>query len=51
MTTVQWQRYPQAAQHSIVRAWLSFKANLGLSPNTIDAYARAVDDYLRYCDR
>ena len=51
MTTVRWQRYPQAAQQPAVRAWLSFKANLGLAPNTIDAYARAVDDYLRYCDR
>jgi len=50
MTTVRWERYPQVVRVPLAKAWLSFKANLGLSSNTIDAYGRAVDDYLRFSD-
>lgn len=31
--------------------WLQIQANLGLAPNTIDAYGRAMEDYLSFCFR
>lgn len=34
-----------------MHAWLQIQAHLGLAPNTIDAYGRALEDYLRFCHR
>lgn len=48
MITVHWERYPLAAQVPLIQAWLGYKANLGLASNTIDAYGRAVEDYVRF---
>jgi integrase/recombinase XerD len=31
--------------------WLELQRDLGRSPRTIDAYARSLSDYLRFCDR
>jgi len=31
--------------------WLMLQADLGRSPRTVDAYARALVDYLRFCER
>jgi integrase/recombinase XerD len=45
---VRWQRYPRLAGHSMARKWLGIEANLGLAPNTIDAYGRALEDYLAF---
>jgi site-specific recombinase XerD len=33
------------------RIWLTFQAKLGLAPNTIEAYGRALGDYLMFIDR
>ena len=46
MAEIRWERYPLAAKLSEIRAWLLLQANLGLAPNTLDAYARAVEQYL-----
>lgn len=46
LSHILWERYPSAATHSQVRKWLSIQQNLGLAPNTIEAYARALEDYL-----
>ncbi len=32
----------------MARKWLGIEANLGLAPNTIDAYGRALEDYLAF---
>jgi hypothetical protein len=32
-------------------AWLKVQAQLGLAPRTIDAYGRALADYIGVCDR
>jgi integrase/recombinase XerD len=48
MTEIRWQRYPRVAVHVIARKWLGIEANLGLSANTIDAYGRALEDYLTF---
>jgi site-specific recombinase XerD len=43
--------YPAVTASEIARAWLRIEANLGLSGNTIDAYGRALDDYLAFSSR
>jgi site-specific recombinase XerD len=32
-----------------VKAWLTMQANLGLAPNTLDAYRRDLEDYFAFC--
>jgi integrase/recombinase XerD len=51
MTDIRWERYPLLAQRQHSRSWLQIQGNLGLAPNTIDAYGRALEDYLRFCRR
>jgi site-specific recombinase XerD len=51
MTDIRWERYLHVAQQDHVRAWLQIQGNLGLAPNTIDAYGRALNDYLAFCQR
>jgi site-specific recombinase XerD len=33
------------------RSWLTIQQNLGLAPNTLDAYARALEDFLTFSSR
>ncbi len=49
MTEVRWDRYPLVAGYPATRSWLSIQGAVGLAPNTVDAYGRALHDYLRYC--
>jgi integrase/recombinase XerD len=51
MQDISWSRYPQVAQTPRARSWVQIQANLGLAPNTIDAYGRALNDYLDFCQR
>ncbi|HEY6407166.1 MAG TPA: tyrosine-type recombinase/integrase [Ktedonobacteraceae bacterium] len=48
MTQVRWERYPLVAQSPHARSWLSMQGNLGLAQNTVDAYGRALEDYLAF---
>jgi integrase/recombinase XerD len=48
---IRWGRYPAVAQDSLARRWIEGQALLGLAPNTIDAYARALQDFLTYCQQ
>jgi hypothetical protein len=48
MADIRWERYPKVAGNETTRVWLRIGANLGLAPNTIDAYARALEDYLAF---
>ncbi len=49
MTDVQWEHYPLVTQMPRPQAWLHLQANLGLAPNTVAAYGRALNDYLAFC--
>jgi len=51
MSDVHWERYPRTASTPETRAWLRMQAQLGRAANTIDAYGRALEDYLTFCDR
>ena len=45
---VRWERYPRVSHLESARAWLGLQANLGLAANTIEAYGRALEDYLTF---
>lgn len=49
MAEIYWERYPQVAQWPSAQRWLTIQAHLGLAANTIDAYGRALEDYLGFC--
>lgn len=51
MTDVRWDRFPLVAQSASAKRWLTIQANLGLASNTIEAYGRALEGYLRCCGR
>ena len=48
ISSIRWERYPQLAADHHGRRWLTFQANRGLAPNTLDAYGRNLDAYLRF---
>ena len=50
LTDIQWDRYPAIAGDPLARQWLETGALLGLAFNTIDAYGRAVQDFLAFCE-
>ena len=45
------ERWPSLASCPLAVRWLELQRDLGRSPRTIDAYARSLVDYLRFCDR
>jgi len=46
---IEWFRYPFIATHDLARSWLLTEGLLGLAPNTLDAYARGLNDFLGFC--
>jgi hypothetical protein len=48
---IEWFRYPFVATHELAKTWLTTETLLGLAPNTLDAYARGLDDFLGFCQR
>jgi integrase/recombinase XerD len=51
MTEVKWDRYPTVAADARARAWLRIHGDLGRAFNTVDAYGRGLEDYLRFSQR
>lgn len=49
MTAIRWECYPQVAALPCACTWLTIQGNLGLASATIDAYGRALQDYLAFC--
>ncbi|HEY9285341.1 MAG TPA: tyrosine-type recombinase/integrase [Pyrinomonadaceae bacterium] len=47
--SILWDRYPLVARHPLARSWLICEASYGRAPNTIDAYARAREDFFTFC--
>src|SRR5947209_20462466 len=48
---IEWFRYPFVATDALAKAWLTTEMLLGLAPNTLDAYARGLDDFLGFCQK
>lgn len=51
MSEIRWEPFPLLAALPSARAWLVLQAALGLAPNTVAAYGRALEDYLTFCRR
>ena len=45
---LRWERYQQVSKDPHAREWLQFQAARGLAANTLDAYGRDLDAYLRF---
>lgn len=45
---VRWNRCPTVAEHPLCRAWLTLQSHRGLSENTLDAYSRGLEVFLRF---
>jgi integrase/recombinase XerD len=48
---IRWERYPAVAEQAVARRWIENQVLLGMAPNTVDAYARAIQDFLVFCER
>ncbi len=48
VSEIRWDRVPIVAGHEDARAWLSFQACRGLALNTVDAYGRNLERYVRF---
>lgn len=51
MGDIRWACFPRVAEDPHPRTWLKVQADLQLAPNTIEAYGRALEDYLRFSAR
>ena len=45
---LRWERYQRVSENAHAREWLQFQAARGLAANTLDAYGRDLDAYLRF---
>jgi integrase/recombinase XerD len=49
MYSIDWEKYPRIAGHSLARDLLLLEASLGRASNTLDAYARGREDFFTAC--
>jgi integrase/recombinase XerD len=45
---IRWQHFPLASGQPCCRAWLTFQSQRGLSRNTLEAYSRGLEVFLRF---
>jgi site-specific recombinase XerD len=48
---IEWDRFPRVRRIVEGKKWLEVQHMLGLAPNTVEAYGRGLDDFLRWCER
>jgi site-specific recombinase XerD len=48
MSEIDWSRYPLLAESKLGRQWLQIQRDLGLAQNTVEAYGRGLEEYLRF---
>ncbi len=49
MDRINWNKYPRLSLDVHAQSWLTLQVRLGMANNTIDAYARGLDDYFNVC--
>lgn len=47
---LRWERYPRVAENVRAKEWLEFQAARGLAANTLDAYGRDLNAYLKFLE-
>src|SRR5260370_2312092 len=47
---VRWESYPMVSENANEREWLKVQSTRGLAANTLDAYGRGLDAYLRFLE-
>lgn len=50
MAAIRWEFFPTVEQHPVANEWLQLQANRQLSPRTVEAYGRGLEDWLRFCE-
>lgn len=48
VSTIRWERFPLVEQEPRAQSWLAMGASLGLAQNTVEAYGRALDEFLGF---
>jgi site-specific recombinase XerD len=48
MSEIDWLRYPFVTENDLGRRWLQIQCDLGLAQNTVEAYGRGLEEYLRF---
>jgi site-specific recombinase XerD len=48
MNSSRWERYPGVTASEHAKTWLKIQGDLGLAANTLEAYGRALDDFLAF---
>ena len=48
---IRWDRFPRVERSPEGKQWLEIQHMLGLAPNTVEAYGRGLEDFLRWCKR
>lgn len=48
---IHWDRFPKVGGCPEGKQWLEIQRMLGLAPNTVEAYGRGLEDFLRWCER
>lgn len=46
MADVRWKHCPHVVTNDVARSWLLLESNLGLAASTLDAYGRALEEYI-----
>lgn len=49
MSSSLWHKFPRCVRHPKAYAWLQLQNVFGLAPNTIEAYARALEEFFTFC--
>jgi site-specific recombinase XerD len=47
---IRWDRFPRVQGTPEGKQWLDIQHMLGLAPNTVEAYGRGLEDFLRWCE-
>lgn len=46
---IRWDRFPRVQRSAEAKKWLEIQHMLGLAANTVEAYGRGLEDFLRWC--
>lgn len=51
MAIIRWNLFPNIEKHASAKQWLELQANRQLSPRTVEAYGRGLEDWLQFCQQ